>query len=330
MNARVQLLQHGPSSAADPTEHRRFGGAFSASAGFHIFVAGLLLFITYVAMPREEEAPVIFELVEGEGDDFSATDAPSGEQGGLAALGEIALPKLTPVPQWTPPVTPAAPAPPPTPVPVAPVAPAPPQPTVSAPPTPNFSRQIKTAIRQEQRKVERELKQQREAEERAAKAEELASKRVSFDDFAKANAGKTNPAQRPTPVKAADDRPGPRLDPDAIKKGVAGAAGAGSKGAGGTALSVAERDRMKAYFAMLIQRLREAHEKPPGISDLLSADVSFTVTAGGAITGVRILRSSGNAEFDRSVQEAFGRVRMPARPDGKSDVQELTFRIREA
>lgn len=322
MNARVRLLHHGPSSAADPTEHRRFGGALSASAGFHVFFAGLLLFLTYVALPREEEVPTIFELVAGEGDDFAATDAPAGDEAGAAEFGEIALPKLTPVPQWTPPAPPP-PAPP-------PVQPVPPQATITAPPTPNFSRQIKTTIRQEQRKVERELKQQREAEARAAKEAELANKRVSYEDFAKANAGKTNPSQRVAATKVADDRPGPRLDPGAIKKGVAGAVGEGTKGAGGTALSAAERDRMKAYFAMLIQRLREAHEKPAGISDLLSADVSFTVTAAGTISGVRIERSSGNAEFDRSVREAFARVRMPARPDGKSDVQELTFRIREA
>jgi colicin import membrane protein len=77
-------------------------------------------------------------------------------------------------------------------------------------------------------------------------------------------------------------------------------------------------------------QLRERHEKPGGLSDLLNAEVSFTVAANGAISGVRIVRSSGNAEFDQSVLEAFGRVRMPARPDGKSDVKTLTFRIKEA
>lgn len=106
--------------------------------------------------------------------------------------------------------------------------------------------------------------------------------------------------------------------------------GAGSKGAGGTALSAAEGERMERYFAMLILRLREAHEKPGGLSDLLNAEVQFTVAANGGISGVRIVRSSGNTEFDQSVVAAFARVKMPGRPDGKSDVKTLTFRIREA
>jgi TonB family protein len=80
----------------------------------------------------------------------------------------------------------------------------------------------------------------------------------------------------------------------------------------------------------LVQRLRESHQQPPGLSDLLNAGVEFTIAANGNISGVRIVRSSGNAAFDQSVLEAFFRVRMPARPDGKTDSQRLTFRIREA
>lgn len=330
MNARVRLLHHGPTSASDPTEHRRFGGALSASAGIHVFLIGLLLFATYVVFPKKEETPVVFELVAGEGEDFSATEAPAGDEGGRAATGEIAMPRLTPVPVWTPPAPVAPPTPPP-PTPVAPVPPTPVTPvsSVPTPPTPNFARQLKATIRQEQRKVECELKQKREAEAREAKAAEQAAKRVSYEEFAKANAGKSNPSQRTT-TTATSAKTGPRLDPDAIKRGVAGATGAGAAGAGGKELTAAERERMKAYFAMLIQRLRDAHVKPDGLSDLLSADVSFTVTAGGAVAGARITRSSGNADFDRSVLDAFSRVRMPARPDGKTDAQELTFRIREA
>ena len=36
-----------------------------------------------------------------------------------------------------------------------------------------------------------------------------------------------------------------------------------------------------------------------------------------------------DADFDQSVLEAFGRVKMPARPDGKTDAIILTFRMKE-
>ena len=121
----------------------------------------------------------------------------------------------------------------------------------------------------------------------------------------------------------------PRVDASGIKKGVTGGTGAGSKGAGGTALSAAEGAAMERYESMLIQRLKEAHEKPGGLSDLLTADVQFTMAASGSFSSVRIVRSSGNADFDQSVIEAFARVRMPARPDGKTEVIELTFRMKE-
>lgn len=92
----------------------------------------------------------------------------------------------------------------------------------------------------------------------------------------------------------------------------------------------ATADGMTAYFGDLIQRLRDSHEKPGGLSDVLNAEVQFTLAANGTISNLRIVRSSGSAEFDRSVLEAFARVKMPARPDKRTDVQQLTFRIREA
>lgn len=87
---------------------------------------------------------------------------------------------------------------------------------------------------------------------------------------------------------------------------------------------------MPEYFADLIRRLRDAHRKPAGLSDLLSTLVEFTVTANGEISGVRIVRSSGDAAFDRSVRDALAEVKMPARPDGLTDSRMLTFRMTDA
>jgi colicin import membrane protein len=63
---------------------------------------------------------------------------------------------------------------------------------------------------------------------------------------------------------------------------------------------------------------------------LLSAEAEFTLAANGVLTGVRIVRSSGNADFDASVLEAFARVRsIGPRPDSKTGTHRLTFRMKE-
>ncbi len=337
MSTYAKPVAYGPSSAADPNEDRRMGGALWVSAAAHAFVFGMMILLTLAVHDRAEEKPKIFELVAGEGDDFMATEAPSGSEAGQAESGEIQFTSPGDVPTWTPPapepepVAPVAPPePPPSPVTkVEPVPAEPAKPAVETPPAPvpNFARQIKRTIQKEKAKTDKEIKKQREADARAAKERELASKRMSYQEFAKSNGSKTNASQRPN--AAGTGAPGPRIDASGIKKGVTGGTGAGSKGAGGTALTAAEGERMERYESMLIQRLKEAHEKPGGLSDLLNADVRFTIAANGSFSGVRIVRSSGNADFDQSVLEAFGRVKMPARPDGKTEVIELTFRMKE-
>jgi colicin import membrane protein len=337
MSTYAKPVSYGPSSAADPNEGRRLGGAFGVSASVHVVVFGVVLFLSLAVQDRIEEKPKIFELVAGEGDDFMATEAPSGSEAGQAESGEIQFKSPVDVPTWTPPapepepVAPVAPPEPP-PLPVTKVEPVPSEPVkpvVEPPPVPapNFARQIKRTIQKEKAKADKEIKKQREAEARAAKERELASKRMTHAEYLASQRGKTSPSQRVS--GGGTGAPGPRIDASGIKKGVTGGTGAGSKGAGGNALTAAEGERMARYDSMLIQRLREAHEKPGGLSDLLTADVLFTMAANGSFSGVRIVRSSGNPDFDQSVLEAFGRVKMPARPDGKTEVITLTFRMKE-
>ena len=330
-----QPVSYGPSSAADPNEGRRYGPAFWVSASLHGTLLALLIILTLAVQGRKDDAPKIFELVAGEGDDFSATEAPSGSEQGRAETGEITFTSPTAVPIWTPPAAEPDPVPeparqpaPPQVTKVAPV-PEPVKQTVTPPPVPvpNFTKAIKKTIQKAEQKADREIQKQREAEARAAKEKALADKRMSHEEFLKSQGGKTTAAQR---QPSGGGTAGPRVDANGIKKGITGATGAGSKGAGGKALTASEGAAMERYFSMLITRLRDSHEKPGGVSDLLNAEVQFTLAANGAIASVRIVRSSGNADFDQSVLEAFSRVKMPARPDGKTDVQRLTFRIKEA
>lgn len=334
MSTFAKPVSYGPSSAADPNEGRRFGGAFWLSATVHVLILGLLLYLTLVVGERVVPQTKIFELVAGEGDDFMATEAPSGSEAGQAESGEINFTTPTEVPTWTPPAPdPESAAPEPPPTPVSRVEPTPPEPVKPVakpepvtPPVPNFTKQINRKLANEKKKADREIQKQREANARAAKERELSSKRMSYDEFAKS----TGKSSSRSTAGGGTGAPGPRVDASGIKKGVTGGAGAGSKGGGGTALSTsADGSAMERYFSMLRSRLRENHEKPGGVSDLLNAEVQFTIAANGSISGVRIVRSSGNSDFDQSVIEAFARVSMPARPDGKTDTIKLVFRMKE-
>ena len=87
---------------------------------------------------------------------------------------------------------------------------------------------------------------------------------------------------------------------------------------------------MEGYFARLVGALKQNHEKPPGLSDLLTADVAFLLAADGTISRVRVERSSGNAEFDASCIEAFRRVgSIGPTPSGKSDTFVITFKMKD-
>jgi TonB family protein len=122
----------------------------------------------------------------------------------------------------------------------------------------------------------------------------------------------------------------PRVDVEGIVKGVQGGSTANKEGgAGGKALVRSDGPVMDAYFGMLRDRLLKALDKPPGLSDTLVAEAEFRIGADGSIRGAKIISPSGSAEFDRAVLEAYSRVRMPARPDGKSSVQTARFRTKD-
>jgi colicin import membrane protein len=336
MSTLARPVTYGPSSAVEPGQDRRFGPAFWASAIAHGAALAALLFFTLALRDKIDSDPPIFEVVAGEGNAFDAKEAPAGHEAGLAAEGPVEFTSPTPAPNWTPPApapmeavtppeappTPAAPVPPVTKV--EPVKPAP-----KADPIPNLKNAVLKNIRKEEKKVDKQIQAQRAADAKAAAAE---AKRAatSYAEFQKQQGSKSSKSATSAASSGGGTTPGPRVDASGIRKGVTGANGANREGAGGKALTADGGASLDRYFSMLIERLRSSHEKPGGLSDLLSAEVEFTVAANGAITGVRITRSSGNNDFDQSVLETFARVRsVGPRPDGKTDVRSLTFRMKE-
>jgi colicin import membrane protein len=150
--------------------------------------------------------------------------------------------------------------------------------------------------------------------------------KMSYEEYVRKHG-----APKPADTKPRPAAPPPRIQTEGIKDGVTGGSTANNRGGGGgRALTREEADAMTVYEALVRNLLKEAHEKPVGVSDNLSAEVEFFVAASGEISNVRLSRSSGNAEFDQSVLAAFKRITWPgARPDKKSDLWRLTFRMRE-
>lgn len=280
------------------------------SALFHGVLVVLILLLAYIANEHRPDAPKILILVGGEGNNYAATVAPAlGAEGGI---------KLTaPTPPVPVPAAPVAPAPAPMPAPVVeatPVAPAPiEKPKVADPAAPNFKKGIIKQIIRADSKAKAEIKKERELEAK-----------TTLEQFNRENKAKAAAAKSAPPKIA-------RIDAEGIKNGVVGGSAENKTGgAGGKALTSDEGAAIDRYFAMLKSHLKQNHEKPPGLSDTLVARIAFYVAADGAISNVKIEKSSGSAEFDRSVLDAVRKTEsVGPRPDKRGDTVRLEFMMRD-
>ena len=153
------------------------------------------------------------------------------------------------------------------------------------------------------------------------------SQRLSYKDYLKKHptpkASSVPPAPRTANV--------PRIDAQGIATGVRGGSTANTRGGGGgKALTREEQSELNTYISYLLAELKRAHEPPPGVSDTLEAKVTFDITANGAILYPRITKSSGDRDFDRSVIEAFQRVKsIGPTPNGRPDTWTVTFKMKD-
>ena len=315
----------------------RSPSAFLISATLHALFAGVLLFTAYALKDEVIDKGKIFELVAGEGDNYAATEAPAlGSPGGVKfemAAAPAAPTVFKPEPEPVAPATPEPPAPspveavaPPKPEPKAkpepsPVVKADPKATTKADPVvPNFVNKMKrTQVRIDAKQRAQRDKEAKEAARQAAlaaKNAEIAAKKAELTGQGKAGGGSSKIA---------------KIDAEGIAKGVLGGSTSNKTGgAGGTALSRAEQDLLGTYFALLKQRLKEAHEKPVNGGDNLAATAEFHVSPAGTLSQVHIVKSSGDAEFDQSVLDAFHKVSSIRRQDEQGElVRQVTFRMKD-
>lgn len=321
--------------------------AFMASVALHALLLVLVLWFAYENHKKsEQEVAPIFELVAGEGDNFAATEAPAiGVPGGGIKIEIPGPPTPNPSPS---PVEATPPAPDDTPVePESPVQPAPkPKPAPAVPPkTPakpvsppkdykpvDMAKMVDRIADKRAANIEKQVKaDQKAAADRAAKEAALKAKTMSKADFDRQNSGKSSPSQSTSKSSGGGTGAVKRIDAEGIAKGVAGGSTSNKTGgAGGTALTRQDIELSDAYISLLIQRLKAAHQKPEGLSDLLQATVKFRLTSSGSVVDVTIVSSSRNNEFDQSVLAAFRRLSLPPPPPHlKTSDYTITFKMKE-
>ncbi|MBK8477168.1 MAG: TonB C-terminal domain-containing protein [Opitutaceae bacterium] len=163
----------------------------------------------------------------------------------------------------------------------------------------------------------------------AKNAPALKNKTTSYADFQKQNT-KQLAANQKVRSAGAKGAAAPGIDAkgivDDLMKSAAGPRGDGG-GTGGTKVMIAALD---AYFGRLINALRAAHEMPDSVNDLLVAKVSFFLAVDGSISAVVVTKTSGDAEYDQSVIDAFHKVRsIGAVPGAKSGTYTINFKMTE-
>lgn len=296
--------------------------AFLLSAVLHGTVIALALLFSYTASRPNREAPKILELVAGEGDNFSAREAPAlGTPGGIkVSVPEAPTPRpAPPEPVAPPPVTPAPVMP--TPAPVAKAPPTTKEVPVANPDVPDFKKKIQRAIVVGDSKAKLQIKKEREAEAKRLAEEK---KRMTKEEYDRAHKNKDGTATAANTKIA-------KIDGEGIAKGVVGGS-VNNKvgGAGGKALRNDSDDVLGMYYSMFKTRLRAEFEPPPGLSDSLKATVEVRSNLDGSLTSARIVRGSGSRDFDTAVLDAIRRVKMPPRPsDKKAETIEFVFTMRE-
>ncbi|MDR1789622.1 MAG: TonB C-terminal domain-containing protein [Opitutaceae bacterium] len=150
------------------------------------------------------------------------------------------------------------------------------------------------------------------------------AKPLTYEEFLKQQQGKKPAPSQAAPTKR-PQKPGPPVKPSLINTADVLD---GASGAGGTA-SRSSGDAVADYLAWVVRQLREAHEKPAGLGDLLGVEVAFRINADGTFSGMRVARSSGNAAFDASALDAFRRVRVKPPPPGAEGARTILFKTRD-
>lgn len=264
--------------------------AYLTSLILHGFVAAVI-FLSTVYVARNQEMPKIIELVAGPPTDMASLEAPAE---GVPDPVKVNVPDVK--------------------LPADPVQQVEQTPTMPEPPV------TKTVSTKEPVAPPTKAK----ADTSMAKQMKQAA-RGSYKDFLK-----KHPIPKQSAASQVRAAKVPRIDTKGVIGGVKGGSTTSKGGQGGTAMTREEADELDTYISFLVQELKRAHEAPPGVSDQLVTRVAFDITASGAILNPRIIKSSGNRDFDESVLDAFRRMRsIGPTPTRRPYSWTIAFRMRD-
>jgi TonB family protein len=153
---------------------------------------------------------------------------------------------------------------------------------------------------------------------------------MSYSDFAKQHkvSGKKSSKKSPTKKPAG----GTKINTSAILKdmknnlswGDDGDGGGGIQG--GSGVTAGEVDRLADYFMRVRALIDSNFTEPKDVVEQVSALVEFTILANGTVTGVGIVQSSGNADFDAAALSSVKRLgRLDPPPGNRAYTRKIEF-----
>ena len=151
------------------------------------------------------------------------------------------------------------------------------------------------------------------------KEKPVPQKKVSYADFIKKNPDKkqAKPSRKATTTQA-------------VKVGKVSANVSNLSGVANITASAMTGSAMKSELGAYTQYINALAKRnwiaPQDVYEMLAAEISFNVSKTGAISNVRILKSSGNTAFDNSIVATFKSINLIPPPDNQPHTVSLTFR----
>ena len=143
-------------------------------------------------------------------------------------------------------------------------------------------------------------------------------KKVSYEDFIKNNPDKRKPKNKPRPTRKSN------VKVDKITSTATNTSSiANIKIKGGT--SAAVRNQLAAYTQYINSMAKRNWVAPQGVQEGLATTIEFHVSKRGVVSKVRVLKSSGDVAFDKSVVAAFTSISLVPPPDGSDHSVNLIF-----
>jgi len=97
-----------------------------------------------------------------------------------------------------------------------------------------------------------------------------------------------------------------------------------------SSLNASDQGQLESYFGQLVQAISNSVEIHPLGSSPLRTKVQFYLAPTGAISGARVVTSSGDAVFDQKVIDGFKRLGRFKAPPGFTSTESLTLTIKQS